>query len=561
MRTTCRLPTLSEPGHSIATRRTPHTSGLRPDRSLAAFAGQLQRSVGNQAVGQFLHRQALQREAAQDEERQAVQAKRDSGEIQREAAEEEEAPVQTKRLSSAPLQREAAPGEEEEAPVQTKRGSSAIQREAAEEEEAPVQAKRDASVQREAAPEEEGQPVQAKFAGGTSVQRADAPEEKEEEGAAPVQAKAEVGLEGGALSRAVAGRIEGRRGGGSPLDTGLRGGLEGAFGTSFADVRIHTDTEADALNRTVSAVAFTTGSDIFFRQGAYRPESPAGKELLAHELTHVVQQRSMSASGPMAVGPAGDSHEQEADATGARVARMLETDGALLRARHTDTARHDATMPPAATGELRRRILQRDGDQPAQEGDPPAAQVEPLPEMAGEGEPDETVAYAGLKLQGRTNARFSNSFRTTNTTTAAGTGCDCPPGQCVHVTGTLESTFTVTTTVTLPRVSDFPNLPACARQRVRDAIDTVLAPHEQQHVAAFATYNGTVSTPYDLTMCRSAVAGAIQALHNSLQSARRTAAQSASDSLDPFSFDVDLDCEEEQSSLDTPVAAGAEGVA
>jgi len=92
--------------------------------------------------------------------------------------------------------------------------------------------------------------------------------------------------------------------------------MESAFGSTFDDVRIHTDSDADALNRSVSAKAFTTGSDIFFSQHA----SPNDTNLLAHELTHVVQQRAAPpASGRMTVGPAGDSHESAADAAASSV--------------------------------------------------------------------------------------------------------------------------------------------------------------------------------------------------------------------------------------------------
>ncbi|MEA5463934.1 hypothetical protein [Leptothoe sp. PORK10 BA2] len=170
--------------------------------------------------------------------------------------------------------------------------------------------------------------------------------------------------------------------------------------------------------------------------------------------------------------------------------------------------------------------------------------VEPLPNLEGEGESYTTVVYGNsLRLQGRTRARFSNSFLTENVVTAPAEGCEgCRASNCVHVTGTLVSTFTVTTTVTLPSVADFPHLTSCQQQRVQDAIDTVLAPHEQQHVSAFQTYNGTVSPPFDLTICRGRFAAQIQAMHNSLQSSRRSAAQGASDALDPFHFDVDLNC-------------------
>jgi hypothetical protein len=91
-------------------------------------------------------------------------------------------------------------------------------------------------------------------------------------------------------------------------------------------------------------------------------------------------------------------------------------------------------------------------------------------------------------------------------------------------------------------VADFPNLTPCQQQRVQNAIDTVLAPHEQEHVAAFQRYNGTISTPFNLTICRSRFNAEIQAMHNAIESSQRSSAQGASDALDPFSFDVDINC-------------------
>ncbi|WRH67998.1 MAG: DUF4157 domain-containing protein [Planktothrix sp. GU0601_MAG3] len=81
---------------------------------------------------------------------------------------------------------------------------------------------------------------------------------------------------------------------GQPLPTTVREPMENAFGFDFAQVRVHDDTEGDRLSRSLDARAFTTGSDVFFRQGNYEPESPSGKRLLAHELTHVVQQSGES---------------------------------------------------------------------------------------------------------------------------------------------------------------------------------------------------------------------------------------------------------------------------
>jgi hypothetical protein len=84
--------------------------------------------------------------------------------------------------------------------------------------------------------------------------------------------------------------IQQARGGGQRLDESVRGPMEGAFGADFSGVRVHTDANSDVLNRSISARAFTTGQDIFFKQGEYNPGSRGGQELLAHELTHVVQQ-------------------------------------------------------------------------------------------------------------------------------------------------------------------------------------------------------------------------------------------------------------------------------
>lgn len=145
------------------------------------------------------------------------------------------------------------------------------------------------------------------------AQREAMPEEEEENGT--LQAMPEVGLEGGPVSDAVASRINASRGGGAALESGIRASMEQQLGDSFEDVRVHTGAESHQLNRSISAQAFTTGSDIFLGAGA----SPNDHSLMAHELTHVVQQRSMSASGPMTVGPAGDSYERQADAVAAQV--------------------------------------------------------------------------------------------------------------------------------------------------------------------------------------------------------------------------------------------------
>jgi hypothetical protein len=100
----------------------------------------------------------------------------------------------------------------------------------------------------------------------------------------------------GEVTPEVESGIEQSRGGGQSMDTGTRRQMESAFGTDFTGVRIHTGSQAHTLNRAVSAVAFTTGQDIYFSDGAYEPQNSVGRELLAHELTHVVQQTNPPAS-------------------------------------------------------------------------------------------------------------------------------------------------------------------------------------------------------------------------------------------------------------------------
>jgi Domain of unknown function (DUF4157) len=103
-----------------------------------------------------------------------------------------------------------------------------------------------------------------------------------------IQCKSDVG--GMAVSPEIESSIQQARGSGQSLAESIRNPMEQAFGADFSGVQVHTDERSDRLNRAVQAKAFTTGQDIFFRQGEYSPSSRGGQELLAHELTHVVQQ-------------------------------------------------------------------------------------------------------------------------------------------------------------------------------------------------------------------------------------------------------------------------------
>ncbi|NJL46558.1 MAG: DUF4157 domain-containing protein [Leptolyngbyaceae cyanobacterium SM2_5_2] len=94
--------------------------------------------------------------------------------------------------------------------------------------------------------------------------------------------------------------IQQMRGGGQPLPNPIREPMEQAFGADFSGVRVHANNQADKLARSISAKAFTAGQDVFFKEGTYTPYHQDGQELLAHELTHVVQQNSSKAKKNLA---------------------------------------------------------------------------------------------------------------------------------------------------------------------------------------------------------------------------------------------------------------------
>jgi hypothetical protein len=119
------------------------------------------------------------------------------------------------------------------------------------------------------------------------VQRQQMPEEEDEEETL-VQRRSAAGV--ATVGPGVERSIEGTRSSGQRLPDQLRARMEPAFGADFSGVRVHADGESDRLNRSLGARAFTTGRDVFFRQGDYNPNSRRGQELIAHELTHVVQQ-------------------------------------------------------------------------------------------------------------------------------------------------------------------------------------------------------------------------------------------------------------------------------
>jgi len=112
-------------------------------------------------------------------------------------------------------------------------------------------------------------------------------------------------------------------GGGSPLAPDVKGEMESRLGHDFSDVRVHNDSQAHESARSVNAHAYTVGSNVVFQRDRFDPSSSEGKTMLAHELTHVVQQRSgpvdgTSTGGGIKVSDPSDRFEREASANAER---------------------------------------------------------------------------------------------------------------------------------------------------------------------------------------------------------------------------------------------------
>lgn len=100
---------------------------------------------------------------------------------------------------------------------------------------------------------------------------------------------------------------------GQPLDTATRAFMEPRFGHDFSHVRVHTDAKAAESARSVNALAYTVDSHVVLGSGHYAPHTSSGRKLLAHELTHVVQQsNALSPAGALSIGPVESAHEHEA---------------------------------------------------------------------------------------------------------------------------------------------------------------------------------------------------------------------------------------------------------
>jgi hypothetical protein len=249
-------------------------------------------SLGKQ-VTPLIQKQELpeeEEEKNQEEEEEQIQTKPIGDQVMRvpetscpECNEEKkEEPIQTKPIAHqiTPLVQRQVGSEEEEEPLQTK---LLHRQETEEEEEEPIQTK---LMQNDQLHRQKGEPEEEEK---ETVQRQEQKPEKEKDELGNLQPKGNTGSSPN-VTPSIASNISSLKGGGQPLTASTRSFFESRFGADFSHVRVHTDSKAAETASSINAKAFTKGRDVVFNSGQYSPGTSSGKRLLAHELTHVVQQ-------------------------------------------------------------------------------------------------------------------------------------------------------------------------------------------------------------------------------------------------------------------------------
>jgi len=236
----------------------------------------------------------------------------------------------------------------------------------------------------------------------------------------------------------------------------------------FSDVKVHTGKEASESAKALNAKAYTLGNHIVFCEGQYNQDSTEGKKLMAHELTHVMQQNSGNQLQRK-------SQPEEPEKEKSGIPTFSE------RGVVEQNTRHFANCE-------------------------------------------------GVNVEGHTDANYGNSFTSPGRSTPASDCTDCAAEECVVNTGTVVSVFTANPQITLPSVPS--GLNECEQNAVQQFINTTLRAHELQHVAAFNTYRGTVRTPYTYRGCSSGLEAYTQQIHDNIESARKSASDARSSALD-----------------------------
>ena len=253
---TVKKPEVNRDNSDSRMQRTNHSQSVNPSVDRILF---LQRTVGNQAVQRLMKSKALQAKLRIGQ----------PGDVYEQEADRVADAVM--RMPEPEMQRQVDEEEEEEI-LQTKPLVDQI---------TPV-------VQRQVEEEEEEEMLQAKS-------REDATSE---------------------VPNDLESQINAIKGGGRPLEESERAYFEPRFGYDFGQVRMHTDTRAAETAQAVNAQAYTVGRDVVFGAGKYAPGTGEGRRLMAHELTHVVQQMGDSIQRKRAIDPPNNRFERELDGIG-----------------------------------------------------------------------------------------------------------------------------------------------------------------------------------------------------------------------------------------------------
>ncbi len=332
----------------------------------------------------------------------------------------------------------------------------------------------------------------------------------------------ETGTAPSGPARSAARYVQTRPGRGEPMPGSVRAFFGSRMGANLDSVRIHHDAEAAQSAAQLHAQAYTVGENIVFNRGKYAPETHDGRRLLAHELVHVVQQRNQRGHVQMMPEETQAPADEKKD-------KGLETGKSAPPEKEKDAG---------ATAEDQEKAADIEGEK--------IAQPVSLPDFSTFGKRSVHSDFAtNVTFKGQTDATFDGGTgQTKNLKGVPAKGCSgCDDSECFTVTGTLQINYHVSTSVTLPEVPS--GLTPCQEKRVRDAINTKLKPHEDKHVAAFETYNGTVNLPINYTGCKAGLADFVQVMHDADGAARESAARAKSAALDPFHISVNLDCEDE----------------
>jgi len=297
---------------------------------------------------------------------------------------------------------------------------------------------------------------------------------------------------------------------GSSLSSGNRAFFEAKMNDDFSGVKLHKDKEAATAAKEIGAKAFAWNNHIVLNSESITEGSIEEKKILAHELKHIQQQKK--GEHQLQMMPEGEESKtaegEEKESTDEAKSSSMEKEAEL---------EEENVMTP-----------------------------ESVPDFQLFGRPSQKTVFGNsIPLQGRTTATYNGgegqATGVQRTPVAATSGC--LEGDCYRYTGQYIINYNVSTSVSLPGIPD--GLRPCQEDNVRNAITNVLVPHEQEHVAAFNQYNGSVTLNIDYTGPRAGLEAHVQQMHDNDDLARMAVANAASAALDPFHINADMDCVDE----------------